>query len=47
MLNSYVGKKILQIMEKTVVDFILAASSIYHYFFFLDLPLVMSDVDPI
>ena len=47
MLKSYAGKKILQIMEKTTVDFVLVASSFYHCFFFLDLPLVMSDVDPI
>ena len=33
-------------MEQTTVDFISAASSIYHCFFFLDPPLVMSDVDP-
>ena len=29
----YAGKKILKIMEKTTVDFILVASSIYNYFF--------------
>ena len=46
MLKSYAGKKILQIMEKTMVDFVLIASSIYHCFLFLDLPLVMSDGDP-
>ena len=34
-------------MEKTTVEFVLVASSFYHCFFFLDLPLVMSDVDPI
>ena len=47
MLESYAGKIILQIMEKTTVDFILLASSIYHCVFFLDPPLVMSDGDPI
>ena len=46
MLKSYAGKKILQILEKTTVDFVSVASSIYHCFFFLDLLLVMSDVDP-
>ena len=46
--KNYAGKKILQIMEeKTTVDFISVASSIYHCLFFLDLPLVLSDVDPI
>ena len=44
--KNYAGKKISQIMEKAIVDFILVASSIYHYFFFLDLSL-MSDVGPI
>ena len=34
-------------VEKTTVDFVSVASSIYHCFFFLDLPLVMSDVDPV
>ena len=33
MLESYAGKIILQIMEKTTVDFISVASSIYHCFF--------------
>ena len=47
MLKSYAGKKILIITEKTTVDFISVASSIYHWFFFLDMPLVMSDVDSI
>ena len=47
MLKGYAGKKISQIMEKTTMDFVLVASSIYHCFFFLDPPLVMSDVDPI
>ena len=42
MLKSYAGKKILQIMEKTTVDFVSVASSIYHCFFSLDPPLVMS-----
>ena len=47
-IKNYAGKKILQIMEeKTTVDFISVASSIYHCLFFLDLPLVPSDVDPI
>ena len=47
MLENYVGRKISQIMANTMVDFILASSSIYHYFFFLDPPLVMSHIDPI
>ena len=47
MLKSYAGKKISLIMEKTTVDFILVTSSIYHCFSFLDLSLVMSDVDPV
>ena len=47
MLKNYTGKKILQIMEKTTVDFVSLASSIYHCFFSLDLPLVMLDVDPV
>ena len=47
MLKSYAGKKGLQILEKTTVDFVSVASSIYHCFFFLDLPLEMSDVDPV
>ena len=34
-------------VEKTTVDFVSVASSIYHCFFFLDLPLVMSDCDPV
>ena len=47
-IKNYAGKKILQIMEeKTTVDFILVASSTYHCFSFLDLPLVISDVDPV
>ena len=45
-LKSYAGKKISQIMEKTTVDFILVTTSIYHYFLFLDPPLVMLGVDP-
>ena len=44
--KSYAGKKISLIMEKTTVDFIWGASSIYHCFFFLHLPLVVSDIDP-
>ena len=47
MLKSYAGKKISQVMEKTMVNFISIASSIYHCFFFLGLPLVMSDDDPV
>ena len=47
MLRSYVGKKTSLIVEKTTVDFVSVASSIYHCFFYLDLPLVMSDVDPV
>ena len=35
MLKSCAGNKILQILEKTTVDFVSGASSIYHYFFFL------------
>ena len=46
MLKSYTGKKILQIMEKTTVDFASVASSVHHCFFFVDPPLVMSDVNP-
>ena len=30
-----------------MVEFVSVASSIYHYFFFIDLPLVMSDGDPV
>ena len=45
MLKSYAGKKILQILEKTTVDFVSVASRIYHCLFFLDPPLVMSHVD--
>ena len=33
MLKSYAGKKISQIMEKTKVDLVSVASSIYHCFF--------------
>ena len=47
MLKNFEGKKISLIMEKTTVDVISVASSIYYCFFFLDLPLVMSDIDPI
>ena len=47
MLKNYVAKKILLITKKTTVDFVLVASSIYHCFFFLGPPLVMSAVDPI
>ena len=43
MLKNYAEKKVSQIMEKTTVDFVLVASSIYHCFFFLGPPLVMSD----
>ena len=46
MLKTYAEKKVSQIVE-TTVDFISVASSIYHCLFFLDLPLVPSDVDPI
>ena len=37
MLKSYAGKKILLIMEKTTVDFVLVAS-VYHFFFFFGSP---------
>ena len=47
MLKSYAGKKISQVVKKTLVAFISVAFCIYHCFFFLDLPLVMSDVNPI
>ena len=47
MLKSYIGKKTLQILKKTTVAFMLVESSIYHCFFFLDPPLVMSDGDPV
>ena len=30
---NYAGKKVLQIMEKTVVELILVESSVYHCFF--------------
>ena len=43
--KEYAGKKISKIMEITV-DFVLLLSNIYHWFF-LDLPLVMSDCDPV
>ena len=33
MLKSYAGEKVSQIMEKTMVDFVSVASSIYHCFF--------------
>ena len=46
MLKSYTGKTISLIMEKTTVDFVSVTSSIYHCFFFVDPPLVMSDVNP-
>ena len=46
MLKSYAREKTSQIL-KTVEEFVLVASSIYHCFFFLDLPLVMSDGDPV
>ena len=44
MLKNYAGEEVLQIMNKTMVFFILVASSIYHFFFFsfLDPSLVMS-----
>ena len=45
LLRSYAGKKISQIMEKITMDFISVASSIYHCFFFLDPPLVMTHAD--
>ena len=32
--------------KKTTVDFASVDSNIYHCFLFLDLPLVMSDLDP-
>ena len=47
MLKSYAGKKISQIMEKTVGDFVLVACSIDHCFSFLGVPLVMSDGDTV
>ena len=47
MLKNYAGKKILQIQEKTTVEFVSVASSIYHCSFFLYRPVVMSDVDPL
>ena len=50
MLKSYAGKKILPIIEKATVEFFSVACCTYHCFLFfvlfLDLPLVMSDVDP-
>ena len=47
MLKSYAGEKILHIMKKTVVEFISVASSTYHYFLFLYIPVVMSDGDSV
>ena len=48
MLKRYTGKKISVFMEKTTMDFVLVAFGIYHvFFFFLDLPLVVFDVDTI
>ena len=47
MLKSYAGKKISLILEKTTVGFVLVDSSVYHCFFFLHPPQVMSDVNPI
>ena len=44
MLKNSAAKKILQIMGKTTVYFTSGASSIYHCFLLLALPLVMSDV---
>ena len=46
MFKSYAGKKISQIMEN-MVGFVLVASGIYHCFFFLGPPLVMSDGAPV
>ena len=47
MLKTYAENKISLIKEKTTVGFSSVAFSIYNFFFFLDLPLVMSDVDPV
>ena len=33
----------MQIMKKTMMEFMSVESSVYHYLLFLDLPLVMSD----
>ena len=41
----YAKRKISLIMKKTTVDFFSVASRVYHCFFFLYLPLVISDVD--
>ena len=47
MLKSYAGKNISQVMEKSTVDIISVASSIYHCFSFLDPPVVISNVDSV
>ena len=47
MLKSCAGKITSQIMEKTKVDFVSVASTIYHCVFFLDPSLVISDDDPV
>ena len=47
MLKIYAGKKIAQIMEKTMVDFILVASSICRSCFFLVPPLLLPYGDPV
>ena len=44
MLKSYAGEKIIQIIKKTMVEFISVESSVFHCLLFQDLLLVMSDV---
>ena len=46
MLKSYAGEKIIQIMKKTMVEFVSVVSSVYHCLLFQDPPLVMSDGGP-
>ena len=40
-------KENIEIMENITVDYISVACSIYHYFFVLDPPLVISDGDSV
>ena len=42
MLKSYAEEKTMQVMKKTVVEFVWVESSIYHCLLFLDPPLVIS-----
>ena len=47
MLKSYARKKISLIIEKTTMDFVSVASSIYYIFFFLNPHVEIGDVDPV